>query len=117
MIFFCGFGDLTEDEGERNHQQEAKVDLLLGAVRDFAKKENLKSKKEAQRKAAPVTCKMYVVFDKNKRGPTLNDTDESRRAKKQKHIDEQQEALNCPAPVGEFRQLQVRRTTQDPPTV
>jgi hypothetical protein len=43
---YCGFCDLGEDLGELAHQLEARSDKRLAVVRDFAKREKLKSKQE-----------------------------------------------------------------------
>ena len=63
-----GIGDLGEDFGERNHQDEAKADRRLGCVRNFAKKESIKSKEEVHTKDQKVQAKMIEIKKKRKRG-------------------------------------------------
>ncbi len=67
LVATHGFADLGEDAGERNHQDEAKADRRLGAIRDYALKEAFKSKDEVKRKNPKVEAKIAQLVDKNKR--------------------------------------------------
>jgi hypothetical protein len=49
-----GIGDLGEDFGERNHQDQAKADRRLGCVRNFVTRESIKSKEEVEVKSEVV---------------------------------------------------------------
>jgi hypothetical protein len=49
-VQICGFTYLGEDAGKRNHQDESEVDRLLGAIRDYVRKEDFKSKDEFRKK-------------------------------------------------------------------
>jgi hypothetical protein len=64
-----GIGDMGEDAGERNHQDEAKADRRLGCVRHFGTRETTKSKEEVQMKNETVQAKIADINQKRKRGP------------------------------------------------
>ena len=53
-----GIGDMGEDYGKQNHQDEAKSNRRLGCVRHFATRESIKSKEEVQIKDIKVQSKI-----------------------------------------------------------
>ena len=98
LIATHGFADLGEDAGERNHQDEAKADRRLGAIRKYAQKEAFKSKDEVRKKNPKVEAKIAQLIDKNKR-KSSGDTKARQVAKHQKRIEVREVALAClPAP-------------------
>ncbi len=105
---FDGIGDLGEDFGERNHQDEAKADLRLGCVRNFATRELIKSKEEVQIKSEKVQAKIVEIKEKRKKGPS--DANEVRQAaKKQRRMDDRARVLAFPAPEGRMTTLRQQR--------
>jgi hypothetical protein len=83
QVFHHGIGGNTEDFGERNHQDQAKADRRLGCVRNFARREAIKSKEEVQMKDDKVRDK--IIHFKNKRKKTPSGEAKARQAtKKQK---------------------------------
>ena len=75
-----GIGDIGEDFGKRNHQDEAKADRRLGCVRNFATREKIKSKEEVQIKDEKVQARIVAIKEKRKKGPS--DANEARQAAK-----------------------------------
>jgi hypothetical protein len=61
-------GDLGEDLGEQNHQDQAKADRRLGCIRHIATRETIKSKEEVQMKDERVQAKIIEIKRKRKRG-------------------------------------------------
>ena len=61
------FGDLGEDAGEQEHQEEARNEISVGAVVNLAKKERTKSQFEATKKSALVKETMSEFKQKSKR--------------------------------------------------
>jgi hypothetical protein len=105
LIATYGFADLGEDAGERNHQDEAKADRRLGAIRDYVLKEAFKSKDEVKRKNPKVEAKIAQLVDKNKR-KSSGETEARQAAKRTKASCEAREAaLACPAPNGTMKTL------------
>jgi hypothetical protein len=99
-----GLGDMGEDAGERNHQDEAKADRRLGAVRNFATRETTKSGEEVQRKNETVQAKISKIDGKRKRG--LSEGTEARQAaRKQQRLEARAGVLALPAPVGRMTTL------------
>jgi hypothetical protein len=105
---FDGIGDVGEDFGERNHQDEAKADRRLGCVRNFAKREGIKSKEEVQVKDEKVQAKMVQIKGKRKRGQSEG-TEVRQSARRQRRLDARDEVLTSPAPVGIMITLRERR--------
>ena len=106
-----GFGDLGEDFGERNHQDESKADRRLGCVRNFAIRETIKSKEEVQIKDEKVQAKIEDIKQKRKKAPS--DANEARQAaKKQRRLDARVEVLASPAPEGRMTTLRERRALE-----
>jgi hypothetical protein len=106
-----GIGDIGEDFGERNHQDEAKADRRLGCVRNFATRETIKSKEEVQIKDEKVQARIVAIKEKRKKGPS--DANEARQvAKKQRRMDARAEVLASPMPVGKMVTLRERRALQ-----
>jgi hypothetical protein len=104
-----GIGDIAEDFGERNHQDEAKADRRLGFVRNFAKREAIKSKEEVQMKDQKVQAKMIDIKEKRKRG-AYEGTEARKAAKKEQRLAAREEIIALPPPVGRMttlRQLRV----------
>ena len=66
MIQFSGYGDLGEDFGERAHQTESKLDKRFSAIRDFGRKEKVKSKVEVQVSLPLVQAKQEEMIGKTK---------------------------------------------------
>jgi hypothetical protein len=92
-----GIGDLGEDFGERNHQDEAKSDRRLGCVRNFATREGIKSKEEVQTKDENVQAKMIQIMEKRKRGPCQG-TEARQATRKRLRIEAREAVLASPAP-------------------
>ena len=67
MIQHSGYGDLGEDFGERAHQVENKLDKRFSAIRDFGKKENVKSRNEVKVSIPCVQVKKEEMLNKNKK--------------------------------------------------
>ena len=66
MIQHSGYGDLGEDFGERAHQSESKLDKRFSAIRDFGRKEKVKSKVEVQVSLPLVQVKQEEMIGKTK---------------------------------------------------
>jgi hypothetical protein len=64
---FNGIGDLEESFGERNHQYESIADRRHGGTRDFALREKIKAKEEAQFNHPAVQDKVSNINNKRKR--------------------------------------------------
>ena len=75
-----GIGDIVEDFGEQNHQEESKADSRLGCVRNFSIRETIKSKEEVQVKNEEVQAKIIEIQEKRKMGPCKGT--EARQAKR-----------------------------------
>jgi hypothetical protein len=104
LVRIFGFADLAEDAGERNHQDEAKADRRLGGIRDFARKEDFKSKDEFRKKNPVVQEKITQLREKNKR-KTSGDAHDRQIEKRRKRMDAREEALSRPAPEGKMKTL------------
>jgi hypothetical protein len=104
-----GIGDIGEDFGERNHQDQAKADRRLGAVRNFAAREKFKSLEEVQSsKDFKVQEKIVDIKVKRQRGP--NEGSEARQAaKRTKRLDARDQILDAPAPTGRMTTLRELR--------
>jgi hypothetical protein len=103
-----GFGDLGEDFGERNHQDQAKADRRLGCVRNFVAQEKLKSLEEVQAKDTKVQAKIQNIKVKRSRGH-YEGTEARQVAKRRRRLDAREEVLASPAPVGRMTTLRERR--------
>ena len=103
-----GFGDLGEDFGERNHQDQAKDDRQLGCVRNFATREAIKSREEVQVKDEKVQAKILEIKGKRKRG-VYEGTEARQAARRQRRLDARQEVLDSPSPEGRMRTLRELR--------
>jgi hypothetical protein len=103
-----GFGDIGEDFGERNHQDQAKADRRLGCVRNFAAREKLKSLEEVQAKDTKVQAKILDIKVKRSRGQ-YEGTEARLVAKRQRRLDAREAVLASPAPVGRMTTLRERR--------
>jgi hypothetical protein len=66
MIQYSGYGDLGEDFGERAHQTESKLDKRFSAIRDFGRKEKVKSKVEVQVSLPIVQAKQEEMIGKTR---------------------------------------------------
>jgi hypothetical protein len=108
---FNGIGDLGEDFGERNHQDQAKADRRLGCVRNFAAREKLKSLEEVQAKDSTVLAKISDIKVKRQRGQS-EETEARQAAKRQKRLDRRDQVLTFPTPVGRMTTLRERRALQ-----
>jgi hypothetical protein len=62
-----GLGDIGEDFGERNHQDQAKADRRLGCIRNFVAREKIKSLEEVQAKDTKVQAKIIEIKVKRSR--------------------------------------------------
>ena len=91
-----GIGDLEESFGERNHQYESIADRRHGGTRDFAMRESIKSKEQAQRTHSDVQDKVATIKDKQKRKANIDKLDLQIQAetKRQQRLDHRQAALN-----------------------
>jgi hypothetical protein len=106
-----GFGDLGEDFGERNHQDQAKADRRLGCIRNFAAREAIKSREEVQVKDKKVHTKILEMKVKCKRG--LYERAEAwKAARRQRQLDARQEVLAWTSPEGRMRTLRELRMLQ-----
>jgi hypothetical protein len=103
-----GIGDLGEDFGERNHQDQARADRRLGCVRNFAAREKIKSLEEVQGKDAKVQAKISDIKIKRQRGHDKG-TEARQAAKRQKRLDIRYEIMFSPAPRGRMIKLRERR--------
>jgi hypothetical protein len=99
-----GIGDLGEDFGERNHQDQAKADQRLGCLRHFATRETIKSKEEVQIKDKKVQAKIIKIKRKQKRGHSKGSI-ARQTAKRQRRLDAREEALASRAPAGRMTTL------------
>jgi hypothetical protein len=63
---FKGIGDLEESFGERNHQLESIADRRYGGTRDFAEREKIKSREQAQFNHPDVQAKISNIKEKRK---------------------------------------------------
>jgi hypothetical protein len=102
-----GIGDLGEDFGERNHQDQAKADRRLGCIRHFATQETIKSKEEVQMKDENLQAKIIEIKRKRKRGHSKG-TIAHQTAKRQRQLDAREEVLALPAPAGRMTMLRER---------
>jgi hypothetical protein len=102
-----GIGDVGEDFGERNHQDEAKADRRLGSVRNFAMRETIKSKEEVQIKCEKVQTKMMEIHKKRKREP-FEGAEARQAAKKLLRIEAREAVLAMPAPPVDTKMLTLR---------
>ena len=103
-----GIGDIGEDFGERNHQDEVKAHRRLGCVRNFVTRESFKSKEEVQIKSEKGQAKILEIKEKRKKGPS--DANEARQvAKKQRRMDARAEVLAFSAPEGRMTTLMQQR--------
>jgi hypothetical protein len=100
MLLHQGIGDLGEDQGEHNHQLEAKEDLRLGNVRCFRRREVFKSKQDGKKHGPGVKGKIAEIYQKHAKRKTLAQTETRRAEKRQKRLEVREEALLCPAPEG-----------------
>jgi hypothetical protein len=103
-----GLGDIGEDFGERNHQDQAKADRRLGCVRNFAAREKIKSLEEVQAKDTKVQAKIIEIKVKRSRGQ-YEGTEARQAAKRQRRLDAREQVLASPAPVGRMTTLRERR--------
>jgi hypothetical protein len=78
-----GLGNIGEDFGERNHQDQAKADQRLGCVRNFAAREKIKSLEEVQAKDTKVQAKSIKIKVKCSRGQ-YEGTEARQAAKRQR---------------------------------
>jgi hypothetical protein len=102
-----GIGDVGEDFGEQNHQDEAKADRRLGCVRNFATRETIKSREEVQTKDEKVQAKIVEINGKRKRGQSEG-TQERQAGKRQRRLDARGEVLTLPEPKGVMITLRER---------
>jgi Tfp pilus assembly protein PilN len=103
-----GIGDLGEDFGEHNHQDEAKADRHLRCVQNFVTRELIKSKEEVQMKSEKVQAKIVKIKEKRKKG--TSDANKMHQAmKKQRQMDARAEVLAFPAPDGRMTTLRQQR--------
>jgi hypothetical protein len=108
LVLTCGFSDIAEDAGKRNHQDEAKADRRLGSIQDITRKETFKSKDEVRKKNPKVEAKIEEILEKNKCQGS-GDAEAQRAVKHKKQVDNQEAALSCPAPQGKMKTLRQRR--------
>jgi hypothetical protein len=93
MVQHSGYRDLGEDFGERAHQIEARSDKRFSAIRDFGRKENVKSKIEVKKALPMVQMKQEEMIGKTgllKTDPRVvlanNERDENKRKRKASRI-------------------------------
>jgi hypothetical protein len=103
-----GFGNLGEDFGEQNHLDQAKCNIRLGCVRNFAAREKFKSLEEVQAKDTKVQAKILYIRVKRSRSH-YEGTEARQVAKRQRQLDAREEVLALPSPVGRMTTLSERR--------
>jgi hypothetical protein len=65
LVRICGFTDLGEDAGERNHQDELKADTRLGAICDYPRKEEFMRASWIRSEISSYYFKLIVVATYN----------------------------------------------------
>jgi hypothetical protein len=107
----AGFGDLGNDFGEWNHQDQAKADQCLGCIWNFATRETIKSKEEVQTKDIKVQAKITEIKGKRKKGHSKG-TVACQSTKRQRRFDAREEVLALPAQEGRMTTLREGRVIQ-----
>jgi hypothetical protein len=107
-----GDGDIAKDEGERAHQEEAKVDTRLGGLREYQTRENSKSKQQTMSSNPTVRAKVESILqssglDKNHK-PVLLAT-EIRARKQQRKLLSWEGVLLLLLPAGKLTSLRELR--------
>jgi hypothetical protein len=102
MIEHSGYGDLGEDFGERAHQTESKLDKRFSAIRDFSRKEKVKSKVEVQVSLPLVQVKQEEMIGKTKLPRTdqrVVKANSDRKSNKEKRKADRMAILDLEMPV------------------
>jgi hypothetical protein len=102
MIQLSGYGDLGEDFGERAHQSESKLDKRFSAIRDFERKEKVKSKVEMQVSLPLVQIKQEEMIGKTKlraTDPRVVKANSDKKNNKNKRKADRISILNIEMPV------------------
>jgi hypothetical protein len=99
---FRGIGGLDESFGERNHQSESIADRRHGGTRDFAMREKIKSREQAQFNHPEVEEKVALINLKRKRAVSASkkNMQNEAEAKRQKRLQDRESALNYYIPNG-----------------
>jgi hypothetical protein len=84
------------------HEDQAKANLRLRCVRNFAAREAIKSREEVQVKDKKVQAKILEISGKRKRG-LYEGTEARQEARRQKRLDARQEVLDPPSLEGRMR--------------
>jgi hypothetical protein len=91
-----GMGDLDESFGERNHQYESIADRRHGGTRDFARREKIKSKEQAQFNHPDVKIKVEGIHGKRKRTASTarkSEVQQTADKKRQKRMEDREASL------------------------
>jgi hypothetical protein len=101
QLIFLGLGDLDESFGERNHQYESIADRRHGGTRNFARRERIKSKEQAQVNHHGVQDKIMEIKEKRKRQSNNTESNSQQRAeaKRRKRLDDREAALRFFVPL------------------
>jgi hypothetical protein len=96
QVHFKGIGDLDESFGERNHQHESIADRRHGGTRDFALREKIKAKEEAQLNHPKVQDRVEAIKTKRKRNyeVTRSGVQETAAEKRQRREEARAAVLN-----------------------
>ena len=101
-----GIGCLDESFGERNHQSESLADRRYGCTRDFAKRERVKAKEEAQTNILEVQLKVEDLHKKRKARFKYNKATAKKRKtemdafeRRQKQLEERDSVLQIEVPT------------------
>jgi hypothetical protein len=111
QVYFNGIGDLDESFGERNHQHESIADRRHGGTRDFALREKIKAKEEAQINHPKVQDRVQDIKTKRKRNyeVTRSGVQETAAEKRQRREEARAEVLNFVVPASSLARLRDER--------
>jgi hypothetical protein len=111
QVYFKGIGDLDESFGERNHQHESIADRRHGGTRDFALREKIKAKEEAQFNHPGVQDRVQDIKMKRKRNyeVTKSGVQETAAGKRQRREEARAEVLNFIVPASSLTRLRDER--------
>ena len=102
---------MTKDFGKRNHQYETKADRLRATVRNFAKRQIIKSHEKVKNKDPILKIKSEDMLEKRKRKTRVTTYDAMGFCitRRQKHLEARAEALNYNIPQEPIKTLQEKQ--------
>jgi hypothetical protein len=112
LVLHKGDADVAEDQGERAHQEEAKIDKRLGGLRDYKLRETSKSKQESMISNPTVRAKVESIMESSgldKNHKRVVAAAEIRATKRQRKLENREAVLLLPLPVGKLTSLRERR--------